>query len=124
MCPSEKLREHLKSTTIRFTSILLGTALLTTPVAASHGSLACDVPADLVPLFDLLDTFTELALLGGVAFGTLGLAIAGIMFMWPGQDMNRRAKRTATNVVIGTIILLSASMIISFITSQLGTTLC
>jgi len=98
--------------------------LFTTPAAATHDTLDCTVPADLVPLFNLLDTFTQLALLAGVTLGTLGLSIAGIMMLWPGQDMTRRGKDVAKHVIIGTIILLSAQAIVSFITSQLGTTLC
>lgn len=106
------------------TIVLTGLMLIVSPAAASHETLDCPVPPNLVPLFDLLDTFTELALLLGIALGVFGLSIAGIMFMLPGQDWNRRGKSLATHVVIGTIILLSASMIIAFITSQLGTTLC
>lgn len=92
--------------------------------AASHETLDCTVPADLVPLFNMLDTFTNLALLGGVALGTLGLTVAGIMILWPGQDLTRKGKDVAKHVIIGTIILLSAQAIVAFITSQLGGTLC
>lgn len=94
------------------------------PAAATHGTLDCTVPADLVPLFDLLDTFTQLALLTGVGLGALGLSIAGIMVLWPGQDLTRRGKDVAKHVIIGTIIILSAQAVVSFIVSQLGTTLC
>lgn len=105
-------------------TLIVALVLFTGEAAASHDTLDCTVPADLVPLFNLLDTFTQLALLAGVALGTLGLSIAGIMWILPGQDWNRKAKTTATHVIVGTVILLSAQAIIAFITSQLGTTLC
>lgn len=104
--------------------VVLGIGLLMGPAAATHDSLPCSVPSALNPLFQLLDTFVQIALLGGVTLGTLGFSIAGIMVLWPGQDMTRRGKDVAKHVIIGVVILLSAQGIVSFITSQLGTTIC
>jgi hypothetical protein len=76
------------------------------------------------PLFDLLNTFVEIAFIAGIAFATLGFLWAGILFMMPGEDTTRRAKRVARNTLIGTVLLLGANVIVSFLVSQLGATTC
>jgi len=76
------------------------------------------------PLFDLLNTFVEIAFIAGVAVATLGFLYAGILFMMPGEDTTLRAKRAARNTLIGTTLLLGADIIVSFLISQLGTTIC
>ncbi|WP_242695432.1 TrbC/VirB2 family protein [Halomontanus rarus] len=103
---------------------LLGMTLLTSSAAAQTDQLDCEIPPSLQPLFDLLNTFTELALLAGVGLGTLGLSIAGIMIVVPGQDWTRRGKDVAKHVIVGTIILLSAQAIVGFIVARLGSTVC
>jgi hypothetical protein len=105
-------------------TLLTAISVFTTPAAASHDSLPCSVPEDLTPLFDLLDTITQLAFLGGVGLGTIGLLVAALFMMLPGEDSTRRGKTIAKHVIIGTILLLSAQMIVSFLVSQLGTTVC
>jgi hypothetical protein len=97
---------------------------ISTPAAAAHDSLPCEVPDSLVPLFDLLHSITEIALLAGIALATLGFVTSGILLMLPGEDSTRRGKQVAKNVLIGTILLLSASMITSFLVSQMGSTIC
>jgi hypothetical protein len=111
----------------RSVRIILGTALsalfLVQPAAAQPAE-DCTVPPDLQPLIDLLNTIGELAFIAGIALATVGFSVAGLMFMMPGQEYARRGKQVAKNVFIGTIILLSANMVVSFLTSQLGTSLC
>lgn len=106
-------------------ALVLGIAivLFSTPVAAQSAE-DCTVPPDLQPLIDLLNTVGELAFIAGIALATVGFSIAGLLFMMPGQEYTRRGKQVAKNVLIGTIILLSANMVVSFLTSQLGTSLC
>jgi len=84
----------------------------------------CTVPSDLQPLFDLLDAIIQVTMLAGLSIAALGITIAGIMFIWPGQDMTRRAKSVITYTVIGTVVILSANAIISFVSSQMGATVC
>lgn len=105
-------------------TVVPAVTVMTTPAAASHGNLPCTVPEALTPLFDLLDTITQLAYLGGVGLGTVGLLVAALFMMLPGEDSTRRGKQVAKHVLIGTVLLLSAQMIISFLVSQLGTTIC
>jgi hypothetical protein len=50
--------------------------------------------------------------------------LAGILILVPGEDYSRRGKQVAKNVLIGTVLLLSASMITSFLVSQMGSTIC
>lgn len=99
-------------------------AVAVQPAAAAHDSLSCEVPADLEPLFGLLDTLTQLAFVGGVGLATLGILTAAMFLMLPGQDNTRRGKSVAKNVMIGTVLLLSANMVVSFLVSQLGGAIC
>lgn len=110
-------------------SLKLWVALLTgsvfiQPAAAAHDNLPCEVPSNLEPLFALLDSITQLAFLGGVGLATLGFSIAGLMLIMPGEDNSRLGKKVAKNVLIGTVLLLSANMIVSFLVNELGTTIC
>jgi len=111
-------------TKLVFVSIV---SLITTskPVAASHSSLPCSVPPELLPLFELLHTLTDVAFLMGVGLATLGFTVAGILIAGPfGDDYTQYGKRTVKRVFIGTVLLLSAGMIVSFLTSQMGGTFC
>jgi hypothetical protein len=75
-------------------------------------------------LFNLLSTLAELAFVAGIAIGTIGLLIAAIYMMAPGQDSTRRGKDIAKHVLIGSVLLLSANMIMTFLITQLGASLC
>jgi hypothetical protein len=90
----------------------------------SHGNLPCEVPEGLAPLFELLDTFTRLAFLAGVGLATLGLLVAAIYFIMPGQDNNRRAKTITKNTLFGAVLLLAAQGIVSFLVNELGASIC
>ena len=105
----------------------IGTTILgvsTSGIVASHGQLPCSVPSNLEPLFALLDSITQIAFLGGVGLATLGFTSAGLLLIMPGQDYSRLGKTVAKNVLIGSILLLSANMIVSFLVNELGTTIC
>lgn len=122
--PLNNTIEAVKTFTRRTLLVLACVALVSTPVAAVHDSVGCDVPPEFTPLFGLLHSFAELALVGGALIGLLGILIAGIMWMIPGPDWNRKAKSTISYVIVGTVILLSAHLIMAFIINQLGTPLC
>jgi len=94
------------------------------PAAATHGSLECEPPESMMPLFSLLDSITQLAFLGGVALATLGFSVAGLCFVVPGQEWSQRGKQIAKSVLIGTMILLSADMVVSFIVNEMGGVVC
>ncbi|WP_248896111.1 hypothetical protein [Haloplanus halobius] len=98
--------------------------LFTTPATASHGTLNCSSSQAFEPLFQLLHSLTELAFLGGVGLATLGFTTAGILIIVPGQEYNRRGKQVAKSVLVGTVLLLSANMIVQFIINQLGGVVC
>jgi len=91
---------------------------------ATDGAVECTPPDGLGPLFDLLNTIAELAFLAGIGLGTVGFLVAAIFYMLPGENYSRQGKRVAKNVLIGTILLLSSNMIVSFLVSQLGGTVC
>ena len=84
----------------------------------------CSTPSSFEPLLGLLDSLVELAFIGGIGLGTLGFLVAGLFLMLPGQDNSRRGKLVAKNVFIGAVLLLSAQLIVDFLVSQLGATLC
>ena len=69
-------------------------------------------------MFNFLNSITELAFLGGVFLATLTFVVAGIAFIVPGQDYNRIGKTVAKNGFIGTVLLLSANMITTWIVSN------
>jgi len=104
-----------------------GTGLLlvgSVPVAAQEAAEECSVPPSLQPLLALLDTLSQLALLGGVGLATIGFSVAAILILLPGQDRARRGKQLAQNVFIGTVLLLSAEMVVSFLSSQVAGITC
>jgi hypothetical protein len=114
--------KHIKRFTASFVLLL---AVTVEPAAASHESLECPVPPELLPLFELLHTLTDVAFLLGVGLATLGFTVAGILIAGPfGDDYTQQGKRLAKRVFIGTVLLLSAGMIVSFLTSQMGGTFC
>ena len=86
--------------------------------------LDCETPPSFEPLLGLLDSLVELAFIGGILLGTLGFLVAALFLILPGQDNSRRGKLVAKNVFIGSILLLSAQLIVDFLVSQLGATLC
>jgi len=122
------LRKQIPKLRVRTLKLLSFTLLLTLtaqPVAASHESLPCPVPPELLPLFGLLHTLTDVAFLLGVGLATLGFTVAGLLIAGPfGDDYTQHGKRLAKRVFIGTVLLLSAGMIVSFLTSQMGGTFC
>jgi type IV secretory pathway VirB2 component (pilin) len=114
------VQEHIAKSLLS----IIAVASIASPAAASHDSLECSPPESLSPLIDLLHSLGELAFLAGVTIGTIGFLFAGICLMLPGQDWTRRGKDVSKNVFIGVILLLSANMIVSFLISEMGGTIC
>ena len=84
----------------------------------------CEIPESFDPLLGLLESLTQLAFIGGIGLGTFGFLVAALYLMLPGQDNTRRGKVVAKNVFIGSVLLMSAQMIVDFLVNELGTTLC
>ena len=122
------LRKQIPKARVRKLNLVLSALLLTLtaqPAAASHDNLPCSVPPELEPLFELLHTLTDVAFLMGIGLATLGFTVAGILIAGPfGDDYTQQGKRTAKRVFFGTVLLLSAGMIVSFLISQLGEPFC
>jgi hypothetical protein len=106
------------------TAAVSASTALNSVVLATSDNLSCNPPENLQPLFDLLNSITELAFLGGIGLATLGFTSAGLLLIAPGQDYTRLGKSVAKNVLIGSILLLSANMITSYLVSQLGANIC
>ena len=90
----------------------------------TQSELDCDTPSSFEPLLGLLDSLVELAFIAGIGLGTLGFLVAALFLMLPGQDNSRRGKLVGKNVFIGSVLLLSAQLIVDFLVSQMGATLC
>lgn len=121
---AEMLETYRKVSTQAVSVVLLTLFVATGRAAAGHDSLPCEVPTDLTPLFNVLDTIAQVAFLGGVGLATLGFVVAGVFIVVPGEEYTRRGKDVAKHVLIGTILLLSANMIVAFLVSQFGVTIC
>jgi hypothetical protein len=117
----EKAMRRLKTAA---TTALLGLTGFVGTAAASHDGLDCTVPGGLEPLLSFMHTLETIALLGGVSVGTIGFLVAGIYIMMPGEDPTRKGKSIAKHVLLGAVLLFSAQMIMGFLISQLGTTIC
>jgi ABC-type Fe3+-siderophore transport system permease subunit len=76
------------------------------------------------PLFALLDSLVQLTFVLGLSLGLLGFMAAGLAFMIPGEDNNRRGKLIAKSVFVGMVLLLSAHFIVSFLVNELGGVVC
>jgi len=120
---TEVASNTVKNLLLRFSTISLTITLIASPAAAQTPE-GCNPPENLQPLFDLLNSITELAFLAGVGLATLGFTSAGLLLIAPGQDYTRLGKSVAKNVLIGSILLLSANMITSYLVSQLGANIC
>ena len=120
MAAGKQLGE-IRRTVRRTITAVLFTALFAHPAAAQASPNDCEPPAEFDPLLGLLDSLTQLAFLGGVGLATLGFTVAGIFIIIPGQDNTRKGKDIAKNVLYGTVLLLSAHMVVGFLTSQLNT---
>ena len=94
------------------------------PVAASISSTECSTPESLEPLMTFIDTIDQLAFTAGIGIDSIGILVAGILFMWPGEDSSRRAKQVLKNTLIGAVILLSSNAVLAFMTTQLGGSMC
>jgi hypothetical protein len=109
----------------RIAHVTLLTILVTSePATAAHGSLECPPPESMGPLLEFIDTVAQLAFTAGFGIASLGLIVAGVLFMAPGEDNTRRAKQVLKNTLIGAVILLSSDMILAFMVTQLGGATC
>lgn len=97
---------------------------ITGTVSSTSNPIECDTPSSFEPLLGLLDSLVELAFIAGIGLGTLGFLVAALFLMLPGQNNSRRGKLVAKNVFIGSVLLLSAQLIVDFLVSQLGAILC
>ena len=126
MVPTEPLRDAWSTVraTVQQAAVALGLAAILLAQPALAQPEGCSVSSELQPVFDLLEAITQVTMMGGLTVAALGIAVGGILFMWPGQDNNRRAKSTITYTIIGTVIVLSSHAVVAFVTSQMGSTVC
>lgn len=96
------------------------------PAAASHGSLPgdCTIPDGLTGLFTFLHGLSTILFIAGIGVAVIGLSVAAIYFMLPGPEKTQQAKQIVVNVVIGTVLLLSANGVVTWIIRQFGDTIC
>jgi len=78
----------------------------------------CEYSPELAPLIEMLGTFIELGYIFGILAGTLSLTYAGIIMIIGNPDQVEEVKRRVRSVIIGIVIILSATSIIAFIVAQ------
>jgi len=117
--------EHLPT---KAASIITGALVLLSTTsgraAAKHVGPDCSVPTGLDPLFSLVNTLTHIAMYGGVLLAGLGLVSAGVLLAMPGEDYSRLGRKIAKNALIGLIVVLAASGIVTFLVNSMGSTIC
>jgi hypothetical protein len=107
----------------KHTVVTAGFLILLMGVAAAQPE-GCTVPSELQPIFDMLNAIADMAVVFAVSLVGIAIAGAGAMYAWPGEDMNRRAKSTITAGIIGAVIAMSASAIVAWVTTQMGSGVC
>jgi len=117
-------RKTLKLWVLGLTSIALIQPASAQTNGTVPGGVNCTPPTGVQPLFDFLNSITELAFLAGIGLATLTFVVAGTCFIVPGQDYNRLGKNIAKNGLIGAVLLLSANIITSYLVTQLGGNMC
>jgi len=110
-----------KAVTVGFTIMVLSQ-----PAAATHDSIDtdCEIPQDLTPLFDLLDSIINILMIGGVGIGTVGFLVGGIYLMMPSDDATQKGKKIWKYTLFGVVLLLSSQMIMSYLVAQLAPSFC
>lgn len=97
-----------------------GVLIFSQPALAIHDSASCPPDPTLEPLFTFVHEVTTVIMILGLAFAVLGLSLSGIEYMWANTlERKKRAKQRAQNVIIGVVILLSATMIVAFLMTRL-----
>jgi type IV secretory pathway VirB2 component (pilin) len=95
-------------------------SITTEPVAATHEMVGCETyEGELEPLLMLIHDLTRFLMTAGAALAVLAIAYGGIVFLTGSQDKIREAKRRVKVALLGSVILFSAPLIISYLSSRL-----
>ncbi|ELZ80161.1 hypothetical protein C454_11126 [Haloferax gibbonsii ATCC 33959] len=71
-------------------------------------------------MVQLIQSLLQFTIAAGLMLGALGFAVVGVMFIIGGLETRRRAKQYFKDIFIGTVILVAAPSIISFIISSMS----
>jgi len=90
------------------------------PAAATHEVVGCETSeGELEPLLMLIHDLTRFLMTAGAALAVLAIAYGGLVFLIGSQDKIREAKRRVKVALLGSVILFSAPLIISYLSSRL-----
>lgn len=98
--------------------------LASSTVSAAHTTIQCPIPPGLEPLFVFLHTLNQVVFIVGVSLGTLGFLVAGMLIASPIPDHTPTGRKVFRNVFVGVLVLLVARMMIVWMISSLGGTIC
>ncbi|MCU4753438.1 pilin [Halobacteria archaeon AArc-curdl1] len=96
------------------TIAVIALLLWANPVAASHENAECPPPEEFLPLLEFLHSVEQLGVVIAFALLTVVLIAAGVSWMIPGEDWNRRAKQILKNGLAGFLLVLMAPMMSAF----------
>jgi hypothetical protein len=120
----EKAKARFDRVKTKAAGAMLGILVTTQDAVAQITPSGCATPEAFQPLFEMLDAIAQVAFVGGIGVATIGLLVAGIYIAMPGEDNTRRGKSVTKSAVFGAVLLLSANMIVAFLTGQLGMVFC
>lgn len=118
--------QALKAKITRFT-VTVSTLLVmaVSPAAAQTNSTSpapvnCRVDPSMKPLVQFLGEVIVFTKYMGVLVGTLGILTGALMIAGPfGRDIAQKGRTVVKSSILGLLILVSASMIVGFVTSNL-----
>jgi hypothetical protein len=91
-----------------------------TPLAVDVVPSGCRMPSAFQNLLELLQTLIEAGVMFGVVLAVFGVTTAGVLYLLPGQNRDRIARRTFKYTIIGLLIVIVGPSFVGFIVSELN----
>jgi len=80
----------------------------------------CIMPGAFQNLLNLLQTLIEAGVMMGIVLAVLGVTTAGVLYLLPGENRDRIARRTFKYTLIGLLIVIIGPSFVGFIVSELN----
>ena len=79
-----------------------------------------NMPSAFQNLLDLLRTLIQTGVMFGIVLAVFGVTVSGILYLLPGQNRDRLARRTFKYTLIGLLIVIVGPSFVGFIVSELN----